>query len=318
MEEFGSGSFIQEFFRLVQKNYAFSVFCPSTGKRTTKCKLKGINLNYENSKVVNYTTFRNMILKDAAPVHVHNPKKIKRKQSVSLCPNQRQRSKKSFLKSAGLCTTLTRYTTGMINLFILFIYLFCDSVHLIGGKTHFSSFYIMTLKLQNPFTLIVAGPRSCGKSTFVIRLLECREQLFDIVFKNIVWCHSENNAPHHLKNFSFVKGVPDFENPENLPTLIVSDYLMDSAYSTKVRKLFTKGSHHRNISLVVITQNLFHQDPSSCDISLNNKYIVVLRIRERRPRLCPWLETSTLKLFLVFIKRTWKLVQTPTVNYSWI
>jgi len=115
----------------------------------------------------------------------------------------------------------------------------------------------MILKLQHPFTLIVAGPSSCGKSTFVIRLLDCREQLCDTEFKNIVWCHSENNAPHHLKNVSFVKDVPDFENPENVPTLIVLDALMDSAYSTKVSKLFTKGSHHRNISLVLITQSYF-------------------------------------------------------------
>jgi predicted ATPase len=78
----------------------------------------------------------------------------------------------------------------------------------------------MTLKLQHPLTLIFAGPNSCGKSTFVIRLLECMEQLCD-AFTNIVWCHSENNAPHHLKNITFVKVVPDFENPENVPTLSV-------------------------------------------------------------------------------------------------
>ena len=50
---------------------------------------------------------------------------------------------------------------------------------------------------------------------------------------------------------------------------------MDSAYSTKVSQLFTKGSHLRNISLVLITQNMFHEGPSSRDISLNSKYIVV-------------------------------------------
>ena len=67
------------------------------------------------------------------------------------------------------------------------------------------------------------------------------------------------------------------ENHENLPTLIVLDDLMDSAYSTKVGELFTKGSHHRNISLVLITQNVFHQGPSSRDISLNSKYIVLFK-----------------------------------------
>jgi len=83
--------------------------------------------------------------------------------------------------------------------------------------------------------------------------------------------------PASPENVSFVKGLPVFETPQNVPTLIVLDDLMDSAYSTKVSELFTKGSHHRNISLVLITQNLFHQSISSRDISINSKYIVVFK-----------------------------------------
>ena len=79
LEEYGSGSFIQEFVSGGSKNYAFSLFCPSTGKHATKCKVKGITLNYDYSNV-NFTALRNMILENAPPVHVHNPKKIKRKQ----------------------------------------------------------------------------------------------------------------------------------------------------------------------------------------------------------------------------------------------
>jgi len=71
--------------------------------------------------------------------------------------------------------------------------------------------------------------------------------------------------------------VPDFENTENIPTIIVLDDLMDTAYSTKVSQLFTKVSHHCSISLILITQNLFHQGPSSRDISLKSKYIVVFK-----------------------------------------
>jgi hypothetical protein len=134
----------------------------------------------------------------------------------------------------------------------------------------------MTLKLQHPITILVAGRSSCAKTTFVIRLLQYREQLCDIVFTNIVWCHSENNAPHYLDIVTFVKGVPEFENPDNKPTLIVLDDLKDTAYSTSQSIIF-KGSHHRNISLVLITQNLFHQGPASHDISLNSKYIVVFK-----------------------------------------
>jgi hypothetical protein len=91
-----------------------------------------------------------------------------------------------------------------------------------------------------------------------------------------VWFHSENNAPHNLKNVSFVKGVPDFENRENVPTLIVLDDLMDCLFQKSERNII-KGSHHRNISLVLITQNLFYQGQSSRTIFLNSKYITVLK-----------------------------------------
>jgi len=52
---------------------------------------------------------------------------------------------------------------------------------------------------------------------------------------------------------------------------------MDSAYSRKFSELFTKGLHHRIISLVLITHNVFHQGPSSRDISLSSKYTVVFK-----------------------------------------
>jgi len=70
---------------------------------------------------------------------------------------------------------------------------------------------------------MVAVPSSCGKSSIGLRMLNCREQHCDIVFENIVWYHSENNVPHHLK-ILFVKGMPDFQNAENTPSLLVFDY----------------------------------------------------------------------------------------------
>ena len=80
LEEYSPNSFIEEFVSGGPKNYAFSVYSPSTVKRTTKYKVKGITLNYENSKVVNFTILKDMILENTGPVQVHNPKKIKKKQ----------------------------------------------------------------------------------------------------------------------------------------------------------------------------------------------------------------------------------------------
>jgi len=48
-------------------------------RKITKCKVKGITLNYQNSKVLNFTSLWNMILEDDTPLHVHNHRNIKRK-----------------------------------------------------------------------------------------------------------------------------------------------------------------------------------------------------------------------------------------------
>ena len=62
---------------------------------------------------------------------------------------------------------------------------------------------------------------------------------------------------------------------------------MDPAYSTKIIQLITKGWHHRNISLVLITQNLFRQCLSSSDISLNIKYRVLFKNLRNKIQIVP-------------------------------
>jgi hypothetical protein len=54
-----------------------------------------------------------------------------------------------------------------------------------------------------------------------------------------------------------------------------------------VCNLINKGSHHRNISVILITQNLFHQANYCRDISLNAKYLVLLKnVRDNQQFMC--------------------------------
>lgn len=74
--------------------------------------------------------------------------------------------------------------------------------------------------------------------------------------------------------------VPDFEKEtreRGEPRLFVLDDLLNDVYSRQVCDLFTKGSHHRNISVILITQNLFHQGRYCRDILLNATYLVLLK-----------------------------------------
>ena len=45
----------------------------------------------------------------------------------------------------------------------------------------------------------------------------------------------------------------------------------------RVTKLFTKGSHHRNISVMYIVQNLFGKNKEQRTSSLNSHYLVVFK-----------------------------------------
>jgi predicted GNAT family N-acyltransferase len=57
----------------------------------------------------------------------------------------------------------------------------------------------------------------------------------------------------------FQQGLPDLDNLDPREKhLIVLDDLMDET-DQRVASLFTKKSHHRNISVMYIVQNLFHR-----------------------------------------------------------
>jgi len=64
--------------------------------------------------------------------------------------------------------------------------------------------------------------------------------------------------------------------------VFILDDLLNEVYSRAVWDLFTKGSHHRNFSVILITQNFFYQAPQCRDISLNAKYLIALKnVRDR-------------------------------------
>ena len=66
-----------------------------------------------------------------------------------------------------------------------------------------------------------------------------------------------------IPNITFVEGVPsdlDFMIDPNIRNLVVLDDMMQElSNEKKITNLFTKGCHHRNLSVIFIVQNLFHR-----------------------------------------------------------
>ena len=96
-----------------------------------------------------------------------------------------------------------------------------------------------------------------------------------------MWCFSEVKSL--FKNdfdsvqIEFHKGIPSVETIENFkPHFIVLDDLMDEI-NQDIKDLFTKISHHKNISVVLIVQNFFNQNKFMRTISLNAHYIIFMK-----------------------------------------
>lgn len=60
------------------------------------------------------------------------------------------------------------------------------------------------------------------------------------------------------------------------PRLVIVDDMMRES-NEQVVDLFTKHSHHMGLSVIFITQNIFHKGKGMRDISLNSHYIVVYK-----------------------------------------
>ena len=125
------------------------------------------------------------------------------------------------------------------------------------------------LKFIHLFTAIISGPTGSGKSSFCIRFLQIlnsqsTEQNFD---GGIIWCVSKRTTVPTEQltvlrnNIRFNEGVPEnLANKNGKPCLIILDDLLNDVYSKEVWNVFAKGSHHRNISVILITQTPFTKD----------------------------------------------------------
>lgn len=136
----------------------------------------------------------------------------------------------------------------------------------------------MNLKWEHPFSAIIAGPSGSGKSFFVVQFIDNLEQMSNVTFKNIYWHYSEWLPQlKSQRNIILKEGLPNIEGlGTSNPNLIIIDDLMRES-DGRVVDLFTRGCHHRNVSVFFITQNIFHQGKGQRDISLNAHYIVLFK-----------------------------------------
>jgi len=146
-------------------------------------------------------------------------------------------------------------------------------------KLGYSPLNQSAIPLKHPFTAIVNGPTGSGKTEFCAQLVRTAGTMIQPSPQRIIWCygiyqHGYSKIAHCVE---LKEGIPDaMELDPNIRTLLILDDLMNEV-DERVSLLFTRDSHHRNTSVIFITQNIFQESRFGRTINLNAHYLVLFK-----------------------------------------
>lgn len=128
---------------------------------------------------------------------------------------------------------------------------------------------------QHPFTANVSGPTCSGKTYFVIMLLQHCKTKISPPPERIMWLYKRWQPLYDVIKTNayppveFIQGIPldleqdSFIHPRTRNLVISDDLMSTAAKESRINELFTEGSHHRNLSVIAINQNMYYnKDPT--------------------------------------------------------
>lgn len=142
-------------------------------------------------------------------------------------------------------------------------------------------------KFRAPATFMVSGVTSSGKSTLTHKLLKNKDNMFDRPVHKVLYCYGVDQPlfiemQRTVPGIQFKKGLPteadlDTFSDGSRHCIVVLDDLMERVVrDVDIQNLFLKISHHRSMSTLFITQNMYAQGKCSRNISMNVLYFFIL------------------------------------------
>lgn len=140
------------------------------------------------------------------------------------------------------------------------------------------------LRLQVPFTLLIASPSKSGKSTLIAKLLKASPTYFSkppsaIYYFYNIWSPTFDALKKENIVTEFIKGICTKEWIEETcmhqpnVTIVLDDQA--SNVSKDVAEVFSVVSHQYGVNFILLAQNLFTKNRHFRDASLNATYIVL-------------------------------------------
>jgi hypothetical protein len=145
--------------------------------------------------------------------------------------------------------------------------------------------------LRHPSTVVVAGPTGSGKTRWIIEALA--QGAIRPPPQRVVWVFGErqpalDDLSVRLAGVEFVHASelagPDSWarlyrsfSPDERSVLVLDDMMLEAVDNREVARLFAQGSHHRNLTVVLLLQNMFAQGRAMRSVALNAQYYVLFR-----------------------------------------
>ena len=122
---------------------------------------------------------------------------------------------------------------------------------------------------RNPSNILAVGPSGSGKTVFVSELLKEPHRYFRPVPKRLHYCYGAMQPLLQTLRNDYKVGLQ-----EGLPTatdltrwfgseggiLVLDDLMVEGGNDKQVLDLFTKHSHHRNITVIYLYQDMFPRE----------------------------------------------------------
>lgn len=144
------------------------------------------------------------------------------------------------------------------------------------------------MPFKTPISLLIVGSSFSGKTYFIANLLKQRVQMFEPVFEEIIFVYSSwqpvyDELERTINNIKFITTIPSKSEIEIItkdlqPRLIIfDDQMTHLAECPDITDYFTVFTHHKNLSCILVLQNLFYQAPCIRDISYNVQGLILFR-----------------------------------------
>lgn len=144
------------------------------------------------------------------------------------------------------------------------------------------------LPFSAPTTILICGSTQSGKTHFTKRLLENADKMFSTPAEKVVYAYSEHQPMFDemmssIPRLVLHQGLPLKEDIEqyteavNHTIVVLDDLMLQVAQSQDCVHLSTVTSHHRNVTTVMMSQNLYPPGKYARTISLNCLNVILLK-----------------------------------------